>query len=411
MSGFHPIDRCLACGGARLTQYLDLGTQPLANSYIEARRAEPMFPLAVNVCLDCHHSQLGVAVDPDLLYKNYLYTSGTTKTLSVYFDWFVETVEALTPGRRLRVLDIASNDGTLLAKFLRRGHEVLGIDPAENLRATAEAMGVASIVDYWGPRAAAALAAEGRSFDVVIAMNVLGHVSAPLPFLEGIGSVLADGGRAFIQTSQCEMLKNFEFDTIYHEHHSFFTAKSFQTLSGRAGLTILSADKVPVHGKSYLWCLGRSGEVDGSQAALLAQEDGWGYYHTDIYEEFGRRAHESVHFVRETLAAARQQGLPCVGFGAAAKGNTFLNFGEIDLDFIIDDNPLKVGLLTPGRQIPIRPAADLEAIPDCAILILAWNFFDEIAAKIRARRPDRNDAFITYFPQPRVIRPRQGDAS
>src|SRR5271165_5594033 len=169
MTDYTPLRSCLACGGAALTPYLDLGAQPLANTYHDGKAPLDAYPLGVNVCGDCFHTQLTVAVNPDLMFRNYLYVSGTTTTLSRYFEDFVSRVERdFGDGRKLRVLDIASNDGSLLEKFKVKGHPVLGCDPAENLRPLSEAKGVPTLVSYWDE---AALKQSGGAFDVIVAMN------------------------------------------------------------------------------------------------------------------------------------------------------------------------------------------------------------------------------------------------
>ena len=205
-----PSANALLVRAARLRAFADLGEQPLANDYHEGGSSLAHFPLAVNVCLDCFHSQLTHSVDAELLYKNYLYVSGTTRTLLTSFEEFVDQAERDQPGRKLRVLDIASNDGTLLSCFAARGHEVLGVDPAENLRPLSEALGVPTLVAYWGAETAASLT---ERFDVIVAMNVLAHLPYPLEFLVACRQALAENGRLYIQTSQSEMIKRREFDT------------------------------------------------------------------------------------------------------------------------------------------------------------------------------------------------------
>src|ERR1039458_5964129 len=210
-----PMHYCLACGSGMLVTYLNLGQQPLANDYHDGTVELATFPLAVNVCETCFHSQLTHSVDPDLLFRDYAYVSGTTTTLSAYFDDFVELVEKQSQHTKLRILEIAGNDGTLLAKFAAHGHDVLNIDPARNLTEVSEANGVPTYCAYWNSATARELT---ERYDVVIAMNVLGHVSNPLGFLIGCQSVLSDNGRIYIQTSQSEWLSTCQFDCVYTEH-------------------------------------------------------------------------------------------------------------------------------------------------------------------------------------------------
>jgi 2-polyprenyl-3-methyl-5-hydroxy-6-metoxy-1,4-benzoquinol methylase len=402
---YTPIRRCLACDNAQVELYLDLGIQPLANSYHDGSTELQSYPLGVAVCRQCWHTQLTVAVDPDLMFKNYLYVSGTTKTLGDYFSWFVERVEADIGARLpLRVLDIASNDGSLLEKFANRGHSVQGVDPAENLRTLSEAKGVPTYVGYWDE---ASLTQLGETYDVIVAMNVLAHIKYPAEFLALCRRALRPGGRIYIQTSQANMIKNGEFDTIYHEHHSFFSVQSFLALAARAGLQVIDIEHVPVHGTSYLVQLVPSEQPTVQEAATFAvgqAEHIFGYYNMETYENFARRAEVTRVKVKELVAWSRQAGYRIVGYGAAAKGMTFLNFAELDLDYLVDDNPLKVGLMTPGRNIKIVGPAILEQENSKTLfLVLAWNFYEEIMGRIKDRRAEPFDSFLTYFPRVALV--------
>lgn len=393
------MTNCLACGGERLSTYLNLGKQPLANSFHPPGTRLPTYPLAINCCSDCWHSQLTVAVDPDLLFKQYIYVSGTTKTLRDYFASFTELALTIAGASEpVDVLDIASNDGSLLAQFKARGHRVQGVDPAENLLPLARQAGIPTEVGYWSETMVARL---GRRFDIIVAMNVLGHNADPLAFLNACRSAMKPGCRLWIQTSQANMIANREFDTIYHEHHSFFTARSFQRLADRTGLRVVSGRKPSIHGTSYLWTLAESGSDDGSVAAIEQSEANSGVYDAVTYNDFAANARNTAEFVRRTLVGWRNQGYACIGYGAAAKGNTFLNFAGADLDYIVDDNPMKHGLLTPGRDIPVRPPDALREEPrPIVLLVLAWNFLYEIRTRVHAIRNRSQDRVLSYFPHP-----------
>lgn len=396
------LQHCVACGGGFLITYLDLGKQPLANDYHDGTVELAKFPLAVNVCDYCRHSQLTHAVDPELLFADYSYVSGTSRTLSEYFDWFVAEVEKIHSGT-LSVCDIAGNDGTLLSKFLAHGHEVLNIDPAANLWEVSESKGVPTLSAYWSSDLAQDM---GITHDVIVAMNVLGHVTDPYDFLVGCKNALAPGGSIYVQTSQCEMVEHGQFDTIYAEHISYFTAKSFIKLARRAGLEVLDAQKVPVHGTSYLFRLGVDGYIEDSVWDLVGYEAIHGYYTDETYRAFSNTAVRTADWIAQVTDIYREEGFAVVGYGAAAKGNTVLNFiGHSILDWIVDENPMKVGLQTPGTNIPIRSLDHLKWLdkPLC-LVVLSWNFWDEIVDRVRSLRKNPNDVFIRYFPEPTVTK-------
>lgn len=395
-----PMKRCLACDSDDLRLYLDLGWQPLANDVHDGIVELAEFPLAVNYCGVCYHSQLSFAVNPELLFKDYAYVAGTSSTLRDYFIEFVRKIEGTWSGRKLSVLDIAGNDGSLLTIFAEHGHNVLNVDPAENLTAISEANGVPTLCEFWGVDTYLALP---DVYDAVVAMNVLGHVSNPLAFLIGCRNALADGGRVYIQTSECEFTEHCLWDTIYHEHHSFFSASSFHTLANRAGLNVLSVEKPEIHGRSFLWTLGRDSQADESVAKLFSHEAARFVYDDDTYSEFAMGVRKTASWLYQVVDEYRDAGYACVGYGAAAKGMAVLRFSDVTLDCIVDNNPLKIGLLTPGTDIPIVDISHLTEIdePLCCV-VLAWNFLSEIKERVKAVRDRGDDVFVVAFPSPDV---------
>lgn len=379
---------CLVCDNPRMTTYLDLGEQPLANTYAPIKVPGtpapelPTYPLSIQYCDWCWHSQLAETVDPDLLFKDYPYVSGTSQTLDAYFDWFVQKVEADFVGRKLRVLDIAGNDGTLLAKFKARGHSVLNIDPAENLCSVSRDKGIPTVCGYW-PDVLYCVS----SLDVIIAMNVLGHTQNPVAFLSACREALAPGGRLYVQTSQCDMLETGEFDAIYHEHVSYFSDYSFRTLTRRVGLQVDDYERTPIHGGSHLWTVAR----EGLFALMPKNVD-----QTQRHLNFGRKAQERAALVEDTLSRYNRTK---VGYGAAAKANTFLNFSGTKLDWMVDDNELKINTYAPGTGLEILAPYWLSATKDpLLIVVTAWNFYDEIYKKIKGIRDNPADLFCRYFP-------------
>jgi len=393
---FRIIDRCLACASSSLSPVIDLGPQPLANSYHSLMPPPPSLPLAVNVCPICFHAQLAVAVDPNLIFRKYPYVSATSKALRDYFDWFASYVgQSVSAREDKRVLDIGCNDGSQLAAFAANGWQTWGVDPAENLVARSRAIGAQTLCAFWTPQVARDL---GMTFDAITAQNVFAHNADPLTFLEGCKRVMDKDSRLFIQTSQAEMFQKGQFDTIYHEHISFFSCLSMRTLAQRAGLAIKDVFTTPIHGTSYVFVLGYGGEGE-TVAKRIAEEERQGLYSIECYERFAECSRRVADNLRDKLQN-ELGAYRVVGFGAAAKGNTLLNFARIKLAYIVDNNERKQGLYTPGMNIPIHPTEYIMRDPHrLAVLVLAWNFFDEIRDQVRTLRPGKDDVLVTPFPE------------
>lgn len=395
---YKKLNNCLCCNSTNLITVLDLKDQPLANSYLsDSAESEKLYPLAVNYCNECTHLQLTHAVNPDLLFKNYLYVSGTTKTLKDYFDSFVSIVTGYVKNTNtLNVLDIACNDGSQLDSFKKHGHNTYGIDPADNLY-TLSSKNHNIICDYFSKDAVSRLPVH--KFDVIIAQNVFAHNTYPKLFLETCRQHLSDAGKVFIQTSQADMVKYGQFDTIYHEHISFFNVRSIVALTKDTGLYLQDVLKTDIHGTSYVFVLSQNARDDHSEK--LIQED---FAHTtEAITHFAETAKSVVVNLKDTLDSMK--GAITVGYGAAAKGNTLLNFGDIDLDYIVDDNPLKQGLYTPGRKIKIVSLDDMIKIADTNPIVwvpLSWNFFNEIKKRIKEKYVHPT-VFVKYFPKLQVI--------
>ena len=400
---YRPLTRCVCCGSVVLISALDLLDQPPANNYTtEVTEPETVYPLGLNYCPICAHLQLTHAVNPDILFKNYLYVSGTTDTIHRYFHDFVDLSLAYidTSAGSLKVLDIACNDGSQLDYYQDQGHETYGIDPAENLHPISSARHRV-VCDYLTPDSISRLGVQ--KFDIILAQNVFAHNTYPLEFLRICRNYTAKTGKIFIQTSQARMLELGQFDTVYHEHISFFNIESMSTLVQRAGLYLQDVQLVDVHGGSYVFVLTPQRE-QGCTAALLEQEVPRKIQ--DVHR-FAQAAHDTVSQLREQIDHYRSSGYLIAGYGAAAKGNTVLNFGQITLDFIVDDNPLKQGLYSPGRKIPIISAAALEQRAQgqkIAWFVLGWNFLEEIQKRIECHRPDARDIVIPVT----FIKPQHG---
>ena len=391
--------RCLACGSNRIQTALDLGQQPLANSYKDsAAEPEARYPLAVTLCQDCFHLQLSHTVDPAIIYKNYLYATGTNQTIRDYSKWFADfCLEACTGVKT--VLDIGCNDGTQLDYFKELGVDTYGIDPAENLYPRSSA-NHSVICDFFGPAAVAEL--KKVDYDIIVAQNVCAHNPDPYGFVTACAELMTDNTVLFIQTSQADMVLHNEFDTIYHEHVNFFNSNSMSQLASRAGLSLVDVVKTPIHGNSYVFVLSRSATNQHRVKNIIDLEASYGLLDLETYTRWESTVRSNMNQLIQTIDRYRDQGYTLVGYGAAAKGNTLLNFGNIQLDFIIDDNPLKQGKFTPGTGCAIVSVNHLNKFDTDSKLLfvpLAWNFFKEIKSKIQSARTNSNDRFLRYFPQ------------
>lgn len=392
------LNKCLCCNSENLTKILDLYDQPLANSYIaSSNEDENYYPLALNYCNQCTHLQLTVGVDPNLLFKNYLYVSGTTKTLRDYFDNFVKIVTTHMPYvGPYYVLDIACNDGSQLDSFKKEGHYTYGIDPAENLYKLSSNNHTV-VCDYLSQESLNKLRVD--KFDVIIGQNVFAHNTYPKEFLKACYEKLKPQGRLFIQTSQADMVKYGQFDTIYHEHISFFNTRSMATLANNENFYLEDVLKTDIHGTSYVFVLTKDKNFDKTNM-LIEKEPSQTLY---VANKFADTAINVVSNLKNQLKKFNNCYL--VGYGAAAKGNTLLNFGQIDLDYIVDDNPLKQGLYTPGRKIKIVSLDTMVKLAKDKPIVwvpLSWNFFDEIKKRIREKYT-HSTTFIKYFPELQVI--------
>ena len=385
------LNKCVACGGSNLIQFLDLAKQPLANNYHDGSGAGDSYQLGLNLCTDCYHTQLPVSVNPKAMFDHYIYVTGTSQTLRDYCDWFANFVTDREEIQNGHVLDIACNDGTQLDSFRKLGWKTYGVDPAKNLFQTALDKGHMVRNAYWP--------IEYIKMDVITAQNVCAHTPNPLDFLIGVKEALKEDGTAYIQTSQSQMYQRNEFDTTYHEHISFFSANSMKTLAQRAGLVLTDIEITPIHGDSYVFVLKHPGaEIKNTVADTIKKEDNEGRHNPNFYKMFGMNARKIVEQLKDLVTRCQNEGTPVVGYGAAAKGMTVLNANDIQLDWIVDDNELKQNLLTPGTNIPIKDRSSLDIDQHLVVIPLAWNFFDEIKSNVEEIREGKSTQYVQYFP-------------
>jgi novobiocin biosynthesis protein NovU/D-mycarose 3-C-methyltransferase len=410
---FRTITRCRACGGSELSPYLDFGLMPLANRLVasDETATEPRYPLAVVFCQECALSQLSVVVDPAVMFRHYVYRSSISNTFRRHCADLAQELHhdrrILAPGEL--VIDIASNDGTLLREFKAHGSRVLGVDPAQNLAKTATESGVETLPEFWGEAVAGRIRESHGPAKCIIATNVFAHVDDMHGFLIAAELLITDDGWLIIESPHMEpLLANTEFDTVYHEHLSYLLARPVDRLVRQHGMRITSVEKTPIHGGSirfYIRKAKTAGAADASVKEVLDAEERAGLFRFETYAGFAARAEAVKHDLHTMLLELRGRGKRIAAYGASAKGNTLLNYcgiGPDILECIFDDTTEKHFKLSPGTRIPIVPGAELAVRKPDYLLLLAWNFAAELMEKTDAHRRG-GGRYIVPIPSPRVL--------
>lgn len=381
----------------------DFGRQPNANHYLSCPDRElPDYPLRLDLCKNCYHTQLSYTIPPEEVFSNYIYLSGTSNTMREFFrdfaDKSIQESNVAGPGT---VLEIACNDGSLLDWYKERGWRTFGYDPAQNIHAISSAKGHDVTVGFWGQDPLP----EYPPLDIIVAQNVCAHVPDPVLFLEKCREVMNPNTILYVQTSQSEMIEKGQYDTAYHEHLSFFTVRSMDIAAKMAGLCLDGVEKTPVHGSSYIFRFRLQSQTDITQNEIYKYEKEIGLYDDLQYYVYVEKVNELSNWLKTWQQKLVELDVKLVGYGAAAKGMTVLNSlrWNMPLGYIADDSKMKLGYYATNRKYRIvAPNKLRESDEPLAVYVLAWNFIDEIKARVKTIRAGAPTYFIVTYPLKKV---------
>ncbi len=404
---------CRSCGASLVDTFVDLGMSPLANSYVKSEqlnRQEAFYPLHVFICRDCLLVQVEVFETPERIFSDYAYFSSYSESWLQHAKSYVEHVtERFGLGPESHAVEIASNDGYLLQYFVEKGIPVLGIEPAANVAKAAIEKGVPTLKRFFGSEMARQMASEGKEADLLIGNNVLAHVPNLNDFVRGMKIVLKPHGVVTMEFPHLmRLVEQNQFDTIYHEHFSYFSFHTVRRVFSERGLEIFDVEELPTHGGS-LRIYARHSEDDSKPimsavCSLASHEESAGYTRLERYLMFEERVKETKRRLLGFLVEAKNAHKSIVAYGAAAKGNTLLNYCGIRTDFIdyvVDRSPQKQGLFLPGTHIPILPPSEIDKTRPDYLLILPWNLKEEVMQQMNHIR-SWGGRFVVPIPEVRV---------
>jgi hypothetical protein len=414
MSVIHRRDTCRGCESKQLELVFALKPSPIGDAFVtHEQRAipQPSYPIELFMCRQCGLAQLSDVIEPDVLYGDYIYVTSSSLGLDEHFEGYAAEVisKCCVPNGSL-VVDIGSNDGTLLGKFKARGMKVLGVEPASHIAKAATAAGVATVSAFFTPDLAAQLARDHGSARIITANNMFANVDDLYSLVNAIECLLAPDGVFVMESSYLgDLVDNLVFDFIYHEHLSSFSVRPVQELFKRVGLELAAVQHVPTKGGSLRYFLQRpasgSVAVDASVADMLAREEKTGLYREETFTTFAANIDGLKTQLHKFLMEQRKAGKSIAGFGASITGTTLIYHFEIGeyLDYLVDDNAAKQGRFSPGLHLPVLPTSALiEKMPDC-VVALAWRYAEQFILKNGAYL-DAGGTVVVPVPEFKIIR-------
>jgi SAM-dependent methyltransferase len=409
MKALRPI--CLGCGAPLTRTLVDLGRTALANSFVppDCREPDPAYPLHARVCDACLLVQVDPVVPPKDIFSDYAYFSSFSDSWLAHCRAYAAmAIKRFELSPTSKVVEIASNDGYLLTNFVAAGISCLGVEPAANVAQAARAKGVPTECAFFGSETAEKLAQDGHRADLLAAKNVLAHVPDINDFVEGIRILLKPDGVFTVEFPHLlNLIREVQFDTIYHEHFTYLSLVAVELVFARHGLRVFDVEEIPTHGGSLRVFVCHDTDTRAELPGVAAVRDKERQARLDRvegYEGFAERVDAVRQGLIEFLSAARSKGHRIVAYGAAAKGNTLLNFcgiGHEAISFVADRSPAKQGRLLPGSRIPVRAPDDILAEKPDYVLILPWNLHDEISQQLSPVR-EWGGRFVTAIPAIRV---------
>ena len=405
---------CRMCDGTDLVKGLSLTPTPPGNDFLsefELGRDEPVYPLDLYFCEDCHHIQLGHVVDPKILYqKNYTYVSATSAHFVNHLESYAEDmIKRFELQSGDLVSDIGSNDGTCLRFFEEKGMDVLGVDPAIDIARKATKSGIKTVAEFFGYDLAVGLRKEFGTAKFITSHNACAHIDNLFDVVKGVEHWLDKDGIFVLEVGYfVDVYDNNWFDTIYHEHVDYHTVAPFEKLFARVGMEVISVERVSPQGGSIrvmVQKIGGDREKDDSVENLITLEHNLGLNRVDSLSQFNKRINNVRDSLKNLMDSLKEEGKTIAGFGAPTKATTLMGHFGLDekmLDFIVDDNPLKQGLFAPTNHIPVLSTQELYKRKPDYLLILAWNFSEPIM-KMHHKYEDEIGKFILPMPEPKVV--------